>query len=59
LAQKDAKDQVKQRWDYIFVRGITPISVTVPNSFTFQPPDGTGTNDLSDHYPLDGKFSIL
>lgn len=59
FAEEDAKHKVQQRLDYIFVRGITPISVTVPNSFTFQPPDGTGTNDLSDHYPLDGKFSIL
>lgn len=59
FAEKDAKHKVQQRLDYIFVRGITPISVTVPNSFTFQPPDGTGTNDLSDHYPLDEKFSIL
>ena len=50
-ALKVAKDRVKQRLDYILVRAIAPISVTVPNSFTFQPRDGTGTNQHFDHYP--------
>ena len=58
FASKDAKKKVKQRLDYMFVRGITPTSVTVPNSFTFDPPYGKGTTDLSDHYPLEGNFSI-
>ena len=58
FASKDAKNKVKQRLDYMFVRGITPTSVTVPNSFTFDPPYGKGTTDLSDHYPLEGNFSI-
>jgi len=58
FAPSDAKNKERQRIDYLFVRGITPTSVTVPNSFTFQPPDRTGTKDLSDHYPLDGNFSI-
>lgn len=58
FAPKEAEKKVQQRLDYMFVRGITPTSVTVPNSFTFQPPDGKGTTDLSDHYPLEGNFSI-
>ena len=51
-----AERKVKQRLDYMFMRGITPISVTVPNTFTFQTSDGT--MDLSDHYPLQGYFEL-
>jgi endonuclease/exonuclease/phosphatase family metal-dependent hydrolase len=58
FAPSDANNKVRERLDYIFVRGITPTSVTVLDSFTFQPPDETAEWDLSDHYPLDGKFSI-
>jgi len=51
-----AERKVKQRLDYMFMRGITPISVTVPDTFTFQTSDGT--MDLSDHYPLQGYFEL-
>jgi endonuclease/exonuclease/phosphatase family metal-dependent hydrolase len=54
----DASNKVKERRDYLFVRGINPTSMTISNSFTFQPPDGTGTQDLSEHYPVEGEFSI-
>ncbi len=57
FAPKEAANKLKQRLDYMFVRGITPISVTVPYSdFTFLPPDGKGITDLSDHYPLYTRF---
>lgn len=46
----------RQRLDYMFVRGVTPVSVTVPKTFTFQTSDGT--MDLSDHYPLEGHFLL-
>lgn len=59
FAPKEAANKLKQRLDYMFVRGITPISVTVPYSdFTFLPPDGKGITDLSDHYPLYGSFLL-
>ncbi|MEH1865087.1 MAG: endonuclease/exonuclease/phosphatase family protein [Nostoc sp.] len=56
FAPNDAKNKVRQRLDYMFARGITPTSVTVPKTFTFQTSDGT--MDLSDHYPLDGHFLL-
>jgi endonuclease/exonuclease/phosphatase family metal-dependent hydrolase len=56
FAPSDAQNAVKQRLDYMFVRGITPTSVTVLKTFTFQTSDGT--MDISDHYPLDGHFLL-
>ncbi len=51
-----AVNAIKQRLDYMFVRGLQPNSVTVLKTFTFQISDGT--IDLSDHYPLYGSFNL-
>jgi len=56
FAPSDAKNKFRQRLDYMFVRGVTPVSVTVLKTFTFQTSDGT--MDLSDHYPLEGHFLL-
>jgi|GEM_PF-2201984 len=56
FAPEDAKNKVRQRLDYMFVRGLIPTSVTIPKNFTFQTSDGT--MELSDHYPLYGSFEL-
>ena len=56
FAPKDADKKYRQRLDYMFVRGVTITSISVPKNFTFQTSDGT--MDLSDHYPLQGEFLL-
>lgn len=53
----DATNKVRSRLDYIFMRGLTPKTVVIPNNFKFDSPDGNKGIDLSDRYPLDGEFS--
>jgi endonuclease/exonuclease/phosphatase family metal-dependent hydrolase len=56
FAPADTQKGLEQRIDYIFSRGLTPDEADVPTTFTFESPDGV--MDLSDHYPLRGRFSF-
>jgi hypothetical protein len=62
FAEEDAKNSVHQRLDYIFYSQkdssikITPTEAKVFTDYTLT--DGNSIIDLSDHYPILGKFDL-